>query len=200
MELEGDLVLERPPTRRWVSIIAVVIPVVAVVSVAAWFIRAYVAPPTVAVPNPMQLASAPATFKPGKIEAPAPAAVPEPQVPAAAPEPPMAPPPSADAPAAAAPASSLPMFATLSAAPPTLTGAPTAFADPAQEPSPATATATMDTLENAEPIAGPVPLPRMKPHLSLALVTGPVPLPRPKPETDTPAATDLPAFDRHAIE
>lgn len=195
MELEGDLVLERPPTRRWVSIIAVVIPVVAVVAVATWFIRAYVAPPTVAIPSPMQLASAPTTFTPGRIEGPAPA--PEPQPAAAAPEPPAASAPSAEAPA---PAASLPMFATLSVAPPALPGAPTAFADPAQDPPPATAAAAPDMLENAEPIAGPIPLPRSKPHLSLALVTGTVPLPRPKPEADTPPATDLPPIDRHAIE
>ena len=48
MELEGNLSLERAHTRRWVSIIAVIIPVGAVVLLAAWFIRVYVAPPTVA--------------------------------------------------------------------------------------------------------------------------------------------------------
>ena len=30
MELEGNLILERPPTRRWVSVIAVIIPVLPV--------------------------------------------------------------------------------------------------------------------------------------------------------------------------
>ena len=48
MELEGDLSLERAHTRRWVSIIAVIIPVAAIVLLAAWFIRVYIAPPTVA--------------------------------------------------------------------------------------------------------------------------------------------------------
>ena len=40
MELEGNLLLERAHTRRWVSIIAVIIPVAAFVLGAAWFIRA----------------------------------------------------------------------------------------------------------------------------------------------------------------
>ena len=58
LELEGNLSLERAPTRRWVSIIAVVIPVAAFVLLAAWFIRAYLVPPTVAIPSPTMMADA----------------------------------------------------------------------------------------------------------------------------------------------
>ena len=51
MELEGDLQLERAHTRRWVAIIAVLIPVSAVVLLSAWFVRVYIVPPTVAIPT-----------------------------------------------------------------------------------------------------------------------------------------------------
>ena len=60
MELEGNLSLERAPTRRWVSIIAVIIPVAAIVLLAAWFIRVYVAPATVLIPNPPMIVAEPA--------------------------------------------------------------------------------------------------------------------------------------------
>src|SRR4051812_37860306 len=55
MELEGNLSLERAHTRRWMSIVGVIIPVAAVVLLAAWFVRVYVAPLTVAIPNPMMM-------------------------------------------------------------------------------------------------------------------------------------------------
>ena len=41
------------------SIVGVIVPVVAFVAVAAWFIRAFVAPPMVAIPSPAALAEAP---------------------------------------------------------------------------------------------------------------------------------------------
>lgn len=194
MELEGNLSIERAPTRRWVSIVAVIVPVIAFVGLAAWFIRAYVAPPTIAIPNPMVLAAAPsAPPSPARVEAQAPA--PEPPQPAAAE-------PAASAPTAettAPPPTNLPMFATLAAAPPTLDNAPVAFADPAQDRSSAMP-AEPSALEASEPIAGPVPVPRPKPRVSVAVVTGPVPLPRPRPATEDPPPPDLPAFDRHSVE
>ena len=52
MELEGNLSLERSHTRRWVPFVAVIVPVGAIVLLAAWFIRVYVAPATVLIPNP----------------------------------------------------------------------------------------------------------------------------------------------------
>jgi hypothetical protein len=63
-EYRGSLDLERAHARRWVSIIAVVIPVAAFVLLGSWFIRAYVAPPTVDVPNSMMMAAAPPTAAP----------------------------------------------------------------------------------------------------------------------------------------
>ena len=54
-------------------------------------------------------------------------------------------------------------------------------------------------IEPGEPIDGPVPLPRAKPHGRVALLAGAIPLPRPRPADDRAAANDLPAVDRHAI-
>src|ERR1051325_325351 len=59
MDLEGNLVLERRPARRWVSILAVVIPVVACVVGVTWFVRAFISPPTIAIPGPITLATTP---------------------------------------------------------------------------------------------------------------------------------------------
>src|ERR1700749_2845579 len=59
LRLEGNIAYEHTPTRRWVTIVAVVIPVAAFVMLAAWFIRAFIEPPTVAVSGPMLVASAP---------------------------------------------------------------------------------------------------------------------------------------------
>ena len=76
LELEGDLSLERAHTRRWVSIIAVVIPVAAFVLLGVWFIRVYIAPPTVAIPSPMMWRTPPpppvAVPKRAMVEAPPP--------------------------------------------------------------------------------------------------------------------------------
>ena len=53
MELEGNLVLERRPARRWVSAVAVIVPVLACLAGVTWFVRAYISPPTIAIPSPM---------------------------------------------------------------------------------------------------------------------------------------------------
>jgi hypothetical protein len=203
MELEGDLQLERAHTRRWVAIIAVLIPVSAVVLLSAWFIRVYVAPPTVAIPSPMIVAeeAPPAAPAPPQVEAP------PPQQTTAMAEP--APPPSPPA-GERRVATALPMFATLSVVPPSLESTPSrAYADPAQdtpvvvssitvtEPAPAEPAAVAAA---AEPLAGPVPLPHAKPHRPLALAASAVPLPRPRPVEAEPPHDDLPAFDRHAVD
>jgi hypothetical protein len=193
MELEGNLVLERAPTRRWVSIIGVILPVTAVVLLAAWFVRVYVVPPTIVIPGPMIVADDP----------PPPAAVARTEI--EAPRPPMATAEPAATPPSGerrAPASALPMFATLAIVPPTLTSAPRPFADPAQEisrPTPSIVVEEPAVLPSAELTAGPIPLPRTKSHGSLALVTGAIPLPRPRPVAIAPPPNDLPAVDRHAI-
>jgi len=130
MDLEGNLILDRPPTRRWVSTIAVIIPVIACVAGVAWFVRAFISPPVIAIPGPMTLAAAPpAAIRPVREEPRAP----EPAPPSAAI---MQPAPTAPSAAAPVPSSSfsLPMMATLSAAPPA-TMSPTAFADRSAHPA-----------------------------------------------------------------
>jgi hypothetical protein len=189
MELEGNLMLERAHTRRWVSIVAVIIPVVAVVLLATWFVRVYVIPPTISFPSLTMMAEAP----------------PAPVAPAREIEQPMAmaetsgqPPASERRPSAAM----MPMFATLALAPPSLGSAPPAYADPAQDSAlaaPSIMVAESAALEAAEPIAGPIPLPRAKPHGPLAMLSSAIPLPRPRP-TESAPPEDAPAVDRHVIE
>jgi hypothetical protein len=53
-------------------------------------------------------------------------------------------------------------------------------------------------IEPGEPIAGPVPVPRAKPHGPVAALRTAVPLPRPKP-VDIAPEPDFPAVDRHNI-
>jgi hypothetical protein len=219
MELEGTLTVERSPTRRWVSVIAVIVPVVVFVGVAAWFIRAYVAPPMIAIPSPMVLAAVPpATPMPmpepapaASVHAPATAAVAV-QNPPTMTEPaaPVAPP----AETATAPPAIVPMIASLAAAPPalglngSLGSAPAAYADPTPD---AASAAAAPALEASEPIAGPIPLPPSRhtnspaasnpPVPALAQVASAVPLPRPRPPEASPARPFEPlAFDRHTVQ
>ena len=195
MEFEGNLLVERAHTRRWVSIIAVIIPVAAIVLLAAWFIRVYVAPATVLVPNPPMTAAEPPA--PPAVAARAETAAPQP--PAAMTETTTAPPSSERS------ASTLPMFATLAVVPPSLGGASPApaYADPGQDASPAPPSIMVDeqaAVEPGEPIAGPVPLPRAKPHGPVALLASSIPLPRPRPAEIALPPDDLPVVDRHAID
>jgi hypothetical protein len=192
MELEGNLVLDRRPARRWISVVAVIVPVLACLAGVTWFIRAFVSPPTIAIPNPMTLAAAP----------PAPAVQAEPPVatPPAREETPAAP-----APAPAEPPAS-PNSTTLSVFPPAPSREPgttstAAYSDPARE-SPAGAAPASATSEiAAAPIAGPIPLPRPRRQVAVA-IAGPVPLPRPRPaeETSTPVQASQPAYSRHSAE
>ena len=206
LEFEGNLSLERAHHRRWVSIIAVVIPVAAFILFGAWFIRVYVAPPTVAISNPMMLmAAAP----------PAPPAIPKRAQVEALPPPITA----VEAPQATVAermqvqervqervqdkpfsTSALPMFATLATAPPSMPSQ--AYADPAQDsPSsipPVMSAETPAELAPPEPMSGVMPLPRAKPHGPIAAITTAVPLPRPRPTEATPEPDPL-AADRHSI-
>jgi hypothetical protein len=212
MQLEGTLLLERSPTRRWISIIAIVIPVVAVVILAAWFVRAFVLPPTITIASPMVTASAappparsealvaqPRQSTVRVVEPPAvrPADV-IPVVPDAPPETATSVPPAT---------ASGPMFAALAVAPPNfnnLTAAPPpadTSAPAAEAAGPPPEEAEIPLVEASEPIQGPVPLPRQRPpQVSVAMVTGSVPLPRPKPVTEEAAAPERPTVDRHAID
>jgi hypothetical protein len=190
LELEGNLSLERAHTRRWVSIIAVIIPVAAFVLLAAWFVRAYVVPPTVAIPSPMTFADAP----------PPPPAIPKRAQVEAPPTPLMA---TAElAKETLVPAAALPMIATLSAAPPSMASVPPASAEPAGDSPSVTASIMVAEAvaepQLSEPLAGPIPLPRSKPHGRVAAISGVVPLPRPRPIEAAPEP-DLPVLDRHGV-
>jgi hypothetical protein len=200
MELEGNILLERAPMRRWVSIIAVVIPAAAFGMLATWFIRAYIAPPTVAVPSPMMLASAPQEpAPPQQIETKLPGPATPTAVVSAAQV-------SITAPSVAepvAPPGLLPMLNTLPTIAPTHELPP---AERAQEPPPPATVGVAQAAafdkaapEASEPSTGRIPMPRSKPRLSLARVTGPVPLPRPKPAEELPPP-NLPANDIHAVQ
>jgi hypothetical protein len=196
MEYDDNQMVGRAHSRRWVSIIAVIIPVTAIVLLAAWFVRVYVAPATVLIPNPPMITA----------ETPAAPAV-SARAETAAPQPPvaMAEPVTTTPPAGDRPASTLPMIATLAAVPPSLGSAPptSAFADPGQDAAPAPPSIMVEeppALEPGEPIAGPVPLPRTKPHGPVAHLASSIPLPRPRPAEIAPPPDDLPAVDRHAID
>ena len=126
MELEGNLSLERAHTRRWVPIVAVIIPVGAIVLLAAWFVRVYVAPATVLIPNPPMIVAEPAAPPASSVRAQT-----------EAPPPPTAMAEPANPPASEQTAAALPMFATLAVVPPSVGSAPPAYADPVQDGSPA---------------------------------------------------------------
>jgi len=222
MELEGTLLLERSPTRRWISIVAVVIPVAAIVMIATWFIRAYIAPPTIAIPNQMMLAATPSPpAAPARSEAPR---VERPPTPPAAVLPrvdtrPIEPPASQAAPprpssaavvpavpplAATAPepptASVPPMIAALAVAPPRFSSFPSSPPAVSTEMAAQTPAPESSALEDSEPLKGPVPLPRHRPHVSASLSASAVPLPRPRPALDDTTPPDLPSVDRHAVD
>jgi hypothetical protein len=222
MRLEGTLDLEPRRVRRWVSVVAIVVPVFLCMAMATWFIRAFIAPPMVAIPAYTTIAAV---------------TPPEPEPPRHVPQPPSPPVQSDSSPASAAvtafgePTSPpmLPMFATFALAPPdaSLRTAPPATVEPEpnvallspqadspdpvpgasadfapnpnaaplQDPPDVTATAT---LEPSEPLAGPIPLPRRR--LS-AVTDGQVPLPRTRPAADTPsgdAEVQRRVFNAHA--
>jgi hypothetical protein len=140
---EGSLLLDGAPTRRWVSIIAVVIPVGAFVLLAALFIRTYVVPPTYGIPNPMTAETAPApTAQPRRVATETVRlGAPDQTMPAAT--------------------GSLPMLATLAVAPPSATTtAPTA---PQPTPSMAAATPTPAPPPAAVTSVSPLPAPAPAP-------------------------------------
>jgi hypothetical protein len=190
MELEGNLSLERPHTRRWVPIVAVILPVGAIVLLAAWFVRVYVAPATVLIPNPPMIVAEPAAPPSSSVRAQTEA----PQPPTVMAEP--ASPPASEQTTAAAQ-----MFATLALAPPVVSSATPAYADPVQDnsPAPSIMAAETEVIEPGEPIDGPVPLPRAKPHGRVAQLAGAIPLPKPRPSEIPASAEDIPAVERHAI-
>jgi DNA polymerase-3 subunit gamma/tau len=114
MEIDGAINLDKVRPRRVVPVVAMILPMVVVIGGAAWFVRAYVAPPMVSIPAPSMLASWEPTQPPAQGNA---TAAPEP----VAPEP-VAPPPVASQPPSppSSPPSTwaVPMMASLAFVPP----------------------------------------------------------------------------------
>jgi len=222
MQLEGTLDLERRRVQRWVSVVAIVVPVFLSVAAATWFIRAFIAPPMIAIPASVAIASA---FPPER-EPPHSDSAQRVQ--------------SGAATIAAGHAgfseptsvATLPMFASLALAPPSaslgsLSAAtapePNAVPAPAQAdnpiPAPAAAVAAPEdaspsqdavdgaptgALDTRGPITEPVPLPPQRRSVSAMPVNGAVPLPRPRPEPEinspSHTAAERRIFNAHAAE
>jgi hypothetical protein len=218
-DLTGTFEVERSRPRRWVTIAALIGPVIAVVLSAAWFVRAFVAPPTVVVPTPMVLASAPPVANVAAVDTQN-SAVAEararladrmtetsgksvytpglPMVASLATAPPAPPPPVAEQIASAPPPPSEPEPLVSSTALAAETEPPTApsalVADP-ESPPPA-------EIEPAEPIQGPIPVPPRRPRVTVAhAVAGRVPLPRPRPvDAAAKPEPDVQTFERHTVQ
>ena len=196
MELEGTLQVERPPTRRWIPVVGVIVPVAGFVIVAAWFIRAFVAPPMVAIPGPgMLVAEPPAASMMARGEMtdpPAPAS----ERTASKMDTDRPPPAQQSGTAVLASLASAP--ASLASGSPSMTApTATAYTDPAPE------TRQAAEIEPGEPITGPIPLPARRPKLMVAQVvlSGPVPLPRPRPaDAAERPETEVEVPDRHNVQ
>jgi hypothetical protein len=172
MRWDGIVAVERKRGRRGVTFVGVVLPVVLVVALVAWFVRSSVVPPTISIPGPMMLAAAPPDSPAGVTDGQAPAVEPVVEAPSAT----AATVPEGESPVEssgtpAAPAMTLPMLQSLALAPPAASfgSAPAASATP--QPSAA-----------APHIAAGVPLPPRRPRASAARAAGPVPLPIPRPQ------------------
>src|SRR5437870_178892 len=82
MDYEAMTGVEEPGYRKVAAVIAFILPVVVVGAGAAWFIRSFIAPPMIAIPEPMVLASAEPTVPeppPVPVAQPAPPPVPIPE-------------------------------------------------------------------------------------------------------------------------
>src|SRR5713226_5608751 len=77
MDVDTMTGVEAPGYRRVAAAVAFVLPVIVVGAGAAWFIRAFIAPPMIAIPEPTVLASAePIAPEPSAATAAEPAAAP----------------------------------------------------------------------------------------------------------------------------
>jgi hypothetical protein len=227
MQLEGALDLERTRVQRWVPVVAIVVPVFICMAVATWFIRAFIAPPMIAIPGPMAVAAV------------APPEHPVPPSYSPPPSPPVRSERAAVSPAVAAfsepPSATLPMFATFALAPPSasLGVAPAATVEPepsasplpppqADNPNPvpgafvasqpvAVASLPPDAPDSnalaalgpSTPLTGPIPLPPPRPEVAALAADAQVPLPRTRPEAQAaPERTDAErrVFNAHGAE
>jgi hypothetical protein len=167
--------VERPRMRALSTALAVVLPVLAFVGAAALFVRSYVLPPSIAIGVPMQLASehyAPASDEPSVTTQTARETTGSVGLRPDPPEP---------VPAASTRVSSVwdsvPIPAMSPAAVALPADAVAAFSSPASDP----AGAAGALLTDAAPLAGPIPLPPLRPRFQVASVRGAVPMPRPRP-------------------
>ena len=165
--MDGDIDdmtgVERPRTRRLVSVVAVVVPVIVLAGASAWFIRAYVMPPMIKIPEAAMAAPQDASAA-GPPDAPTAFATA-----AAEPETTGTSPPAAPEPAAPAVRYTTDTAAIWASVP--LPGPPRSGWNSPAEPAAVT----------GAPIAGPVPLPPQRPRISAAANPRAVPLPRPRP-------------------
>jgi hypothetical protein len=203
LDLEGNLILDRRPARRWVSILAVVIPVVGCVAGVSWFVRSFISPPTISIPGPMMLASTtPAPPPPMRAEPQA--AKPESVWPVVTMPPTPFAPPNSPPVAAATLGSAPPASGTFPPPQSNRMAASSAFADPVRDnPAPA---ATPAVEAPAMPIAGQIPLPKPRPPVTAVAAAQAVPVPRARPaeEEAAPAASPVlnaePQYGRHSVD
>jgi hypothetical protein len=169
MEIDGAINLDRLRIRRLVPIVAMIVPMVAVIGGAAWFVRAYVAPPMVSIPAPSTLAS----WEPPQTTARQSIVVREPVAP------PTADPPPADLTSSLPPTLEVPMLASLAFVPPSFPSSDR-VGQPPKAAEPQAASPKLPQLA--------ISVPEQEPDgtLEMTAVLGPgsifiVPLPRPRP-------------------
>jgi hypothetical protein len=153
--------VERPRRRRAIAVIALLMPIVVLAGGAAWFIRAYIMPPMVAVSEPLAVSS---------VEAALARTEPQPRAAAATETTGTSFPPTASnsaTPAVRYSTNSAEVWASVP-----LPGPPRQMQSFAATP----------VVAAADPVTDPVPLPPRKPRISTSEFDLPaVPLPRPRP-------------------
>jgi hypothetical protein len=155
---------ERQRSRRWVSVIAVLVPIVGLAGAATWFIRTYVMPPMIAIAEPQAVASAdPTSTKPApSVAAPVSETIGG-STPPAGPNGPVEP---------------VVRYSTNSAE----VWASVPLPGPPRPPREMQSVAAAPAVTASEPVIAAVPLPPRRPRINTAEFDLPaVPLPRPRP-------------------
>jgi hypothetical protein len=162
MDFDADQMTaaDRPRQRLLISAAAVLLPVIALVGAAAWFVRSYVLPPTVSIESIEPRALLDRHAEP--VAQPALQSPPAPETTGTA----AAVTPSPPEPAVRYTNNTADIWAAVP-----IPGLPRSMERPAPEP------------EASEPLTGPVPLPPRRPSFtaSRSVSSGDVPLPRPRP-------------------
>jgi hypothetical protein len=192
--------LERADARLWFPMIGIVsaIPAVVFAISAIWFMRFYIAPPTILAAAPLgQSALAAMSAKPAALESsepiadPAPAALAQTEAPALQLR--QQPTETAEVVAALPDAEASELASAPPAVAPRMLGdAHPAYSDPAQDISTvvsAAMSAKPAALEPSDPIEGPIPLPRRKPRVTFVHVSRAVSLARSPTVASSPRPT-----------